>query len=123
MSFFLHHLGHGQIAELLADPHQLVHDGFKLAQGLNLLAIERDQLRISQAPGNGLGPLLAREQRIGAMFDLGAVSAFDQQKLVGQRTAAQLRQPRELLEEGLALVLQVRIIRGSLFHLVVIILQ
>ena len=91
MSFFLHRLGHCQITELLAYPHQLIHDGFKLAQGLNLLAIERDELRIGQASGNRLGSLLAREQRIRAAFDSGAILAFDQQKLFGERTAAELR--------------------------------
>jgi hypothetical protein len=69
MSFFLHRLRHGQITELLAYAHQLIHDGFKLAQGLNLLAIERDELRIGQTSGNSLGSLLAREQRIRTTFD------------------------------------------------------
>jgi hypothetical protein len=63
MSFFLHHLGHRQIAQFFAHPYQVIDDRFKLAHGLNLLAIERDQLGIGETQGNGLLSLLAREQR------------------------------------------------------------
>ena len=123
MSFFLHGLGDRQITELLADLHQLAHDRFKLPQGLNLLPVKRDQLRIGQSLGNRLGPFLSRQQRIRTAFDRGAIFAFDQQKLLGERSAPELRQSCKLPEQRLALVFQVWIIGVGLFYIVVSILQ
>lgn len=123
MSFFLRGLSDRQITELLADLHQLTHNRFKLTQGLNLLLVERDQLRIGQPLGDRLGPFLARQQRIRAAFDRGAILAFDQQKLLGERSAPELRQSRKLPEQRLALVFQLWIIRIGLFHIVVLILH
>src|SRR5438132_540840 len=123
MSFFLHHLGHGQITELLADPHQLIHHRFELPHGLNLLAINRNQLRISQAHGAGLASFLAGDQRIRAASDLRAICMFDRQELFGERAATQLSQAGQLLEKGLTLVFQVWVSGGSNFHIVAILLQ
>jgi hypothetical protein len=123
MSFFLHHLSHRQIAQFFAHPHQLIDGRFKLTHGLNLLAIERDQLGIGQTQGNGPLSLFAREQRIRAALNPRAVGMLDRQELIGQATAPQFLQAGKLLEEGLALMFQVGVIREVLFHIVVILLQ
>lgn len=102
MSFFLNHLGHGQIAELLAQPHQLLDHGLELAQGLNLLAIERHDLWVAQAHGEGFAPLFASEQGIRAALGDGAVGVSDLEELIGKRPPAQLAQINQLLQEGLA---------------------
>ena len=60
-SFFLNDLGHGQITELFADSDKLIHNGFKLTHGLNLLAVERHQLRIGETEGHGLGSLFTSQ--------------------------------------------------------------
>lgn len=107
MSFFLDHLRHRQITELLAHAHELVDYGFKLVEGLNLLPIERHHLRVGQAHGEGFAPLLAGEQGIGAAFDHGAVGMFDGQELFGERASAQLAQTGESFQEGMAPMFQV----------------
>ena len=119
----MRHLGHGQITELFAHAHQLVHDGFKLAHGLNLPPIDCEQFGITHAQRKGLGPLLAREQRIGAALNGGAVFAFDGQKLFGEGTPPELLQAGELLEELPPFVFQVGKIRRGSFHIIVVILQ
>ena len=119
----MHHLGHRQIAQLLADSHQLVHDALPFTHGLNLLAIEGNQLGIGQAPRNGLIGQLAGEQRIGAVFNDGAVGVLDQQELVSQGAAAQFAQAGEPLQEGLALLFELWVIERGCCHVVVFLLQ
>jgi hypothetical protein len=123
MSFFLDHFRHRQIAELLAHANELVDHGFKLAEGLNLLAIERHHFRVGQAHGEGFAPVFAGEQGIGAAFDHGAVGVLDAQELFGEGASAQLAQIGQLFQEGLASVFQVWVIGRGRFHIVVIILQ
>jgi hypothetical protein len=119
----LHDRSHRQIAELLADPDQLIHDHFKLTQVLNLLAIDGNQVGIGQPLGNGLGALLACQQRVRAMPNQGTIGMFDREILFREGTPPQFPQAGELLEERLALVFQVRVIRRFRFHIVVRLLQ
>jgi hypothetical protein len=83
-SFFLHDLSHRQVAKFFAHAHQLIHHALKLAHGLNLPSIERDQGGVSQAHGDRFLSFLASEQRIRTAFDLGTVSMFDGEELFGQ---------------------------------------
>jgi len=106
MSFFLDHLRHRQITELLAHANELVDHAFKLVEGLNLLAIERHHFWVGQAHGEGFARLLAGDQGIGATFDHGAVGVFDLQELLSERASAELAQTSELFQEGLAPTVQ-----------------
>jgi hypothetical protein len=108
---------------LLAHLYQLVHDGFKLPQGLNLLPIQGHQVGIGQAPGDRLGAVLAGQERIGAALDARTVLALNHEELFRERAAPQLLQAGELLEELLALVLEMGVIGQRLFHIVVLLLQ
>ena len=103
--------------------YQLIHDRFKIPQGLNLLAVEGHQCGIGQAPGNGPLAFFAREQRVRPAFDPRAVSLFDHQILFGEAAPPQRLQAGQLLEESLASVLQAGKIRRDRFHIVVYILQ
>lgn len=102
----MHYLGHCQIAELLAHTDELVDYAFKLAQGLDLLAIKRNHRRVLQAHGKSLAALLAGEQGIRAAFDDGAVGVPDLQELVSEGSSSQLVPVGQLLQEGLATVFQ-----------------
>jgi len=53
----------------------------------------------------------------------GVGQRLGRQKLIGQATAPQFLQAGKLLEEGLALMFQVGVIREVLFHIVVLLLQ
>jgi 2-C-methyl-D-erythritol 2,4-cyclodiphosphate synthase len=66
MSFFWHRLGHFPITELFADPHQLVHDSFKLAQSLNLF--HPDRTRRLQAGAECV--LITSMLRVGIGYDV-----------------------------------------------------
>jgi len=88
----LHHLCHGQITELLADPDDLIHGSFKLPHGLNLSPVDWNQLGILQAQRHGLLSLLAGQQRIGAAFHHRAVGVLDGEKLFGERAVPQFAQ-------------------------------
>jgi hypothetical protein len=123
MSFFLDHVRHRQITELLAHANEFVDHALKLVEGFNLLAIERHHFRVGQAHGEGFASLLAGEQGIGAAFDHGTVGVLDRQELFGEGTSAQLAQVGQLLQQGLALVFQVRVSGRSCFHIIVFILQ
>ena len=106
----MHHLRYRQIAQLFAHPHQLIDHFFKLAHGLNLLAIHGNQGGIAQAHRDGLVGLFAGQQRIGAALDVGAVGMLDGQELFGQGAAPQFAQVGELAQEGLALLFQVGVV-------------
>src|SRR6266404_114469 len=118
-SFFLHHFGHRQIAELFADSHELTDDGFKFTHGLKLLAINGNEGWIAQAHGNGLFSFFAGKERIRAAFDARAVFAFDHEKLFGQRAAAQFTHVGEFAQQLLSLVFEVGIWERWFFHIVV----
>ena len=65
----MHDFSDRQITELFAQAHQLVDHALKLAHGLNLLAIERNQRRIGKPDRDGFIGFFAGQQRIGAAFD------------------------------------------------------
>ena len=103
----MHHLGHRQITELFTQAHQLVDHAFKLAHGLNLLAIQWNQRWIGEPDRYGFIGLFAGQQRIGAAFDAGTIGVFNGQELLRQGTAAQLTQVGELAQEALTLLFEV----------------
>ena len=119
----MHGFSDRQITELFAQAHQLVNHAFKLAPGLNLLAIKRNQGWIGEPDRYGFVGCFASQQRIGAAFNLRAIGMFDGQELLRQRTPAQLTQIGELAQESLALLFEVGVMGRSGFHIVVIILQ
>jgi hypothetical protein len=106
-----------QITELFAQAHQLVDHAFKLAHGLNLLAVERNQRRIGEPDRYGFAGFLAGQQRIGAAFDAGTIGVFNGQELLGQGAAAQLTQVGELAQKALALLFEIGAVGRSSFIL------
>src|SRR5712672_2455128 len=122
-SFFLHHLGHGQVAQLFTHPHQLVHDPFKLAHRVDLSAVEGNHGWIAETHGKSFICLFAGEERIRAALDFGTIGKLDGEELLGERSPAQFSQVGELSQEALTLLFEVRIGRGGRFHIVVYILQ
>ena len=123
MSFFLHDFSHRQVTELFAHAHQLVDQAFKLAHGLNLLAVECNQRRIGEPDRYGLTGFFAGQQRIGATSKAGTIGVFDGQELLDKGAATQLAQIGQLAQQALTLVFEVRVTGRSGFHIVVHILQ
>ena len=92
----MHHFRYCQVANLFADTHQLVHDGFKFAHGLKLPAVEGDQRRVGQPHGNRFLGFFTGQQRIGAAPDLGTVGMLEGEELFGERAASQFTQVCQL---------------------------
>ena len=119
----MHDFSYRQITELLTQAHQLADHSFKLAHGLNLLAIEWNQCRVGEPDRYGFIGFFAGQQRIGTAFDTGTIGVFNGQELLGQGAAAQLTQIGELAQEALALLFELGVIGRGSFHIVAIILQ